>query len=335
MTVISISIIESSEQILAGVPRAVTLTTNIPASIFYTLDGSDPTLYSSIYTSPIQLPTDKTIFTLKVFATDGDYTSAISSFTYETNTLGQNARTSHSGTDATSNSPNLLNLNPFGSPPLVPNQHFLGAAEAGLNVNNPLLPQVPSGFDADGYAAGFSNGQDIGIPSKNFGLLLTDTDEEGQRGPGIGTLPKGPTIARDIAPPEQSDINSYMFDPRAMVIIQDLTKPIDPNQPAHINRMFFTLEDVEHARTGNQFFNVGPDAPPVTGSFVRQHYNPAKNTITYYYFDSTQNRWIISITPYTPKPDQYNYASKMVNRRGGAGASKVFQWIVWKGNYLY
>lgn len=335
MTVISISITESAEQIVSGIPRSASISTNLPATIFYTLDGTDPTLFSNIYTSTIQLPTDNPILVLKVFATDGINSSNIVINTYETDVLGQNVRAPHSGTDAPANSTQaLINLPPFGSSSLAPTQHFLGPATAGLTVDDPSLPQVSTGFDGNGNETGFTNGQSLDIPSQNFPFLYSETDAEGQRGPGIGTLPLNKIIF-GAPPPEQSNIGSPMFDPRALVIIQDLTVKQDPLVPPHINRMSFTLEDVEHTRTGNQFFNTGLDAPPVSGSFLKQHYNPANNTMTYYYFDSTQNRWIQSTVPFTPKADQYNYASKTVLRRGGFGATKVFSWIPFKASYLY
>jgi Chitobiase/beta-hexosaminidase C-terminal domain len=335
MTVISISIIESTEQIVSGIPRSVSISANLPSTIFYTLDGTDPTLFSTIYTSAIQLPTDNPVLVLKVFATDGTNSSAIITNTYETDVLNKNVRFPHSGTDAQPNSIQAVqNLAPFGSSSLNPTQHFLGPAAAGLTVNDPSLPQVSTGFDGNGNETGFTNGQPTNIPTPGFPFLYSETNAEGQRGFGIGTLPPNKVIF-ETPPPEQSEIGSPMFDPRALVIIQDLTSPPDPTVPPHINRMFFTLEDVEHTREGNQFFNSGLDAPPVSGGFLRQHYNPTNNTMTYYYFDSTQNRWIQSTVPFTPKSDQYNYASKTVLRRGGMGAARVFEWKAFKASYLY
>lgn len=70
MAVISISITESSEQIVSGIPKFVNISTNIPSTIFYTIDGSTPTLFSNIYTEAIFLPIDKPTATLKVFASN-------------------------------------------------------------------------------------------------------------------------------------------------------------------------------------------------------------------------------------------------------------------------
>lgn len=336
MAVISISITESIEQIVSGIPVSVSVSTNIPSIIFYTLDGSTPTLFSNIYTSPISIPTDSPTVILSIFASDGTNNSPVIINTYQTNLLGQDARFSHSGTNAPANSnQSTIDPSPFGSPPIGPNQQFLGPAEAGLTVYDPAKPAgLPTGYDVNGNPTGFTNNQDKGIPTKKFPIIFSDSGEQGQQGYGIGTLPRSSVIS-PTAPPEQSDINSMTFDPRAFVIIQDLTKPVDPGLPPHINRMSFTLENVEKVRDGNQYFNVGPDAPPVSGGFVRREFNAANNTMKYYYLDTTQNKWIISTVPYTPAADQFNYAASTVFRKGPRGSDKVFQWITFKANYLY
>ncbi len=59
MATISIIIEESEAEVVSGIPKTVSITTNVPATIFYTLDGSDPNLFSTIYMSPIFLPVDK------------------------------------------------------------------------------------------------------------------------------------------------------------------------------------------------------------------------------------------------------------------------------------
>jgi hypothetical protein len=338
MSVISVSIVESLEQIISGIPVSVSLFTNISATIFYTLDGSVPTLFSAIYTSPISIPTNSPTIILSIFATNGVDSSPVVIETYQTNLLGQDARFPHSGTNAHTNSTqSTIDPAPFGSPPIQPNQQYLGPAEAGLTVYDPAKPAgPPTGYDSDGNPTGFTNNQEKALPTKRFPIIFSDSGEQGQEGYGIGTLPLS-TVIPPTAPPEQTNINSMTFDPRAFVIIQDLTQPVDPGLPPHINRMNFTLEKVEITREGNQYFNVGPDAPPVSGNFVRREFDATKNVMTYYYIDTTQNRWIISKVPYTPAADQYNYAGSIKSGWGAnrPGSQFVYQWIPFKGNYLY
>jgi hypothetical protein len=334
MAVISISLTESSEQVVAGVPRFVSLAANLPSTIFYTLDGSAPTLYSDIYTDKIQIPTNLLKVVLRVFATNGTDSSPILDFEYESKEFEGGVRFFHSGTDAQPNDiPSTQPKYPFGSNGYVANQKFTGTQNAGLNTNDPSLPSYPSGFDANGNPTGFSNQDPASLSSPNFPKIFPETTDNGKSFGFVGTLPKS-TIFRDPKIPSQDDLSNKLFDPKALVIFQDFTQPNDPEMPVVINRAHFTLENVGKVRDGNQYFNHGIDSPTTTGSFLRQHYNPTDQTMTYYYFDSSQNRWIISKTEYKPKPDDGRLYTSVIwsNKPGGRF---VFKWIPFKGNVRY
>jgi len=331
MAVISLTITESSEQVVAGIPRSIAITANMASTIFYTTDGSDPDLSSTIYTAPFKLPTNQLTLVLKIFASNGVDSSPIISTTYQTDLLGQNARNPHSGTDAQAQSVPKADPRPFGSTPIQPDAHFLGPAEAGSNVNDPNLPSTSNAFDADGNPSTFTNATFQGIASKDLLVILSETNAIGERGYGIGTLPEKSKVQAPVPPPEYSSTTDKLYNPKAMVIFQDYTLPGNVDDPVDVNRMSFTLENVEETRQGNQFFNVGPDTPPPTGNFVRQHYNPRDNTITYYYFDSSVNRWIISKTAYTPAPTAHNYSGVVF----GKGSRAVFAWRQFAQRFLY
>ncbi len=341
MTVISITITESTSQIVSGIPQSVSITTSIPATIFYTLNGSDPTVMSLIYMGAITLPTDQLCVQLNVFATDGVNTSPIIYNTYQTDILGQNARFPHSGTTAQPQPFSTQNPAPFGAPPIQPNVQFLGPGAAGLTVYDPnISPQVPGGFDANGNPTDFTNGQDTtGLPQKNFPYLYSTANEEGETGPGIGTFPPFTTVYPP-PPPEISNMNSPFFDPRALVVVYDATQPIDPTTPIPVFREHGTMELVERVRDGNQLFNSGLDAPPVTMAMTRPQYNVVDNSVTYSWYDSTQNKWLFNRQPYNPKPTAIgNFSSAMVfgtqgSQGIGSAGSRVYQWLPYKGSYL-
>src|SRR5271165_626921 len=120
MSVINITITASSTQTIPGIPNTIALSTNEPATIFYTLDGSTPNIFSPIYIVPIVMPQTLLNVVLNVFATNGMDNSAVITQTYST-TPGQlpafavGARVSHSGTTNLNNASSTNSLYPFGT----------------------------------------------------------------------------------------------------------------------------------------------------------------------------------------------------------------------------
>jgi len=344
MAVISVTITQSAEQVVAGIPKTVSITTNIPATIFYTLDGTDPTLFSNMYTGAIFIPYDQLLVTLKVLATNGVDTSPIVIDQYITNIVDSNARLPHSGTTAEAGSV-IPDAYPFGTPPFQPQQGYTNPANAGPYsgaVYDPSQPATPNGFDGKGNPTGFTNQP---YNSSNYQITYTDRDASGNQGGNIGNLPGKTTLPYPSDTqidqgqtsgqgPEQTQQFTNLFDPRAMVIFQDFSKE-DPNDPPQINRQFFSLENPERARDGNYYFNTGQDASaPVSGSFVRAHYNPRTNTITHYYRDSWSNKWIISTAPYQPNGTfDGNMAATAMGTKSGAGV--VFEWLPFTRRVLF
>lgn len=327
MVVISISVTESSEQIISGIPKSISIATNIPSTIFYTLDGSDPTIYSSIYTSALTMPTDQLSITLKIFASNGVDNSAIITETYTTNILN-NLRVPHAATTANPGT-SLSNKYPFGTNPNQPQSNFLSTAEAGITVNDPALPREGTAYDGNGNETAQTN---LPYVSENYDIVYPRTNSVGEVTVGVGDLPAKITVPPKVEAPQSSNSYDKLFDPKAFVIFQDVSKE-DPELPPNINRISFTLEDSEKARTGNNFFTSGLDSQANTGTFLRSHFNPRDNTITYYYLDTISNKWIISKTPYQPKGDVGNLYHMVLSKNQGAGM--VFQWHPFNRRILF
>jgi hypothetical protein len=327
MAVISITITTSEEQVVAGIPRSISLSTNITSTIFYTLNGEDPTLLSDIYITPILIPNSTQSITLKVLATNGSDYSPIITETYLTNMLN-NVRLSHSTTNQPVGS-QAESLYPFGTDESQPVGTFVNPA--GITVDNPALATYPNAFDADGYPAAFSNAP---YTTENYSIVYSTKNAQGEQGPGIGTLPGKVSVEVPPSPPEESEQFSKMFDPRALVIFQDFSTE-DPNDPPYINRQFFTLDNPERSRDGNSFYTTAIDAPAATGSFLRSHYNPRDNTITYYYMDTSTNRWIISKAPYQPTGTWDGNMAGIVSGGKSNGSRFVFEWIPFQRRVIF
>jgi Chitobiase/beta-hexosaminidase C-terminal domain len=362
MAVICVTVCQSAEQVVSGIPRTVSISTNIPATIFYTLDGTTPTLFSTMYTGPIFLPFDQLLVTLSILATNGTDTSPVVVEQYMTDIVNSNARLPHAGTTA-----RAAHLGPddypFGDPGIHPIEQYTNPAHAGAYggaVYDPRDPcAVPNAFDGQGNPTGFTNEP---YNTKNYQPVYTDRDAEGAQGVGIigngqiggplGNIPGQVTVTADgaanypsdIQPdpgqtgtqgPEQTSQFTDLFDPRAMVIFQNFADE-DPSDPPMINRQYFSLENPERARDGTFYFNTGQDstAPP-SGSFIRAHYNPRDNTITHYYRDSWSNRWIISTAPYQPSGNFTGgtLAQQVMGLKSGAG--QVFEWLPFTRRVLF
>jgi hypothetical protein len=338
MAIICVTITQSEAQVVSGIPRTVSIVTNISSTIFYTLDGTTPNLFSTMYTGPIFLPYDKFLVTLKVLATNGVSSSPIVCETYQTNIVDGNARLPHAATTAEAGHV-LPDTYPFGTPPYQPDQGYLNPALSGVTVYNPRRPAQPTAFNADGYGAAYTN-EPYNV--LNYQIVYTDKNAEGEQGRNIGNIPGYITkpYPSDIQPnvsqvgadgPEETNQFTATFDPRAFVIFQDFSKE-DPNDPPMINRQYFTLEDPERARDGTFYFNTGLDATaPISGSFLHAFYNNRTGEITHYYRDSWTNRWIISTAPYQPNHNaSQDLAVSAVGR-----SSKVFEWIPFARRVLF
>jgi hypothetical protein len=334
MSVISVTITASSVQIVSGIPEYVSLSSNIPCSIFYTLDCSTPTTSSNIYIGPIYLSEKKPPITINILATDGVDSSPIISQTYVvTGFVGD--RVPHATVKhLDQQEENRLNIFPFGDTFQGVNVEY--GAVGGITVDDNDGHGILDGYDGQGNGTVVAGQTDL--PLYDYDMVYSESNSEGLRGYGIGTLPAQVTIrvppSASAKQPESSNVNSPFFNPKALVIYQDSRDtPLDPNAPI-INRQFFSLENPETTKTGALLFNTGLDGMQPTGSFVRSVFNPSDQTITYYYFDSSTLRWIISKEPYTPKNSNIGNYSQITLSPRRQGNGMVFNWMPFKGSRL-
>jgi len=327
MPVITITIVESSRQIVSGIPQNVTLESSVPATIFFTLDGSDPDMNSEIAVGPIAIPTNKSSAILKILATDGVDSSGIITQIYSPDiTSIRNFWDKVTNTGGTSK-----DIFPFGSPTSGPN--FTYGNVAVPPVDSLEIVGIPDGYDGTGTGT-HSNETDRELSS--YEIVFSETNFKGERGHGIGTLPAQIYIRPPNHPDQQlqSSLSERLFNPRAMVILQDATKSSENDDIIHINRQHFSLADTENVKAGALLNTSGEDSLGATGTFLKSYYNPKENTMTYYYFDSATLRWIISKEPFTPKKPAINNFGKIVFSSRGTHSNKVFKWMPFKRSRL-
>lgn len=333
MGIISITIIESPDQTIPGIPNTITITASEPAIIFYTLDGSIPNTYSPVYVGPILMPQNLLRVTLKIFATNQIDSSGVITQEFIGNaseiTTMAGDRLPHAAVTPVNNVSTTNSLFPFGTSGPNPNFRYLNPGDAGTTVYNESEPATPSGFDAEGNPAGFTNQP---ISNFKFKQVYSTVNVEGEVFPGVGNLPAKVTIIGKQTPveyrPEISNFADKLFNPRALVIYQDTTTE-DPTNPVNINRPYFSMEDQEIVRDGNLLFNSTLDSPPTMGGFVNRNYNPRTNMMTHSYYDNTVGRWIFSTFPYQPTTKDVGGLSHMVFGRSGPNSDgrKYFKWI--------
>lgn len=326
MTVISITLIPSTIQIISGIPKTVAITVSISSMIFYTLDGTDPDTSSNVYLTPIEMPVNLPHVNLKVFATNGVDSSSILSVTYAPDITS--ARVSHAV--ATIHNPTAgLSCGSVGDP-----QETTFSQPA----DSPMDAAGVAPVDQDGYGSDPTvypvRQYDEAIPTYSF--EQSDTDYLGQVGRDIGTLPKVRVI-HTPADPEQGDMNKATFNPRALVIFYDDSKPNENGDENVILRSYYDGEDLEKSMYGAKFnttMSSDGDCGP-NGGLTRYLYNPRDNSVTFYYYDNRRCRWIVSrasISSMAPSPRQanplYNFMSPTI------GSKFVYNWHLWHGTFI-
>ncbi len=321
MSVISISITESEERIISGIPKSVIIEANIPSTIFYTFDGSDPILSSDIYLSILQFPTDRLSVTLKVFATNGIDSSPILTFNYGTVITNSNTRLPHAAVSDLGNSKKINSLFPFGTNSPNPIYSYSNNANAGVTVDSQTITGSKFGFDANGNPVGETD-KDINSYTNVYTVSNFSSNL-----PSVGIIPQSSTIGK-ATPVEytqqSSNTNDLFFNPKASVIFQDADVK-DPTKPPIINRQYFSFENQEIVKDGVLLQNTAMDSPTTTGSYLRSHYNPRTNLMTHYYFDSSVNKWIISES--ILQKNNMGELYHMYFPRVSAGAGVVFKWL--------
>jgi len=323
MAVVLITITDSPIQVIAGIPKTIVIGTNIPATVYYTTDGTNPTFDSDISVGPITLPTDQNTVNLKLFATDGIDIGPVITYTYGHTWSG--LRQAHDVVIGLDPASTYTDNKAFGSG--FPNIHVSYGNTAGVIVEKEGVVGVPDGYD------GTATGTVVVEPLEsyhrtNYDIKYSESNWKGETGRNIGNLPAHVVILQRPPPPTMSDANSRLFDARALVIIQDGREENENPVNPLINRQFFSLGDQERLRNGIMYNTTAFEGNGNTGSLLRPQYNEKDNTYTFYYRDSETNRWIMSIEPVRQSTTVSAMSDVLFPRQVSSG--KVFKWIPFK-----
>ncbi len=296
MAVISITLTNLGVEVLSGIPRLVSLETNIPSTIFYSIDGTVPSVYSQIYLRPILMPTHGTV-RLRVLAVSGA-DSGILDVTFSTDS-----------TDL---------REPRRSSAILGG----GVVVDAYDVANVLT----DGYGPDAYG-------NVSVMVRKSDKELQELDirysRTGPNGEGPGTLiaigylssnyERNTSISHEASSP--NDDNIY-FNPKSLYITMDGRDGYE-NQiyDAYqiINRPLDGTCDLSRYMSGKLLYG---EFPMISGGLVKTHYNYSTGTSVSYYFDTIELRWVKSIQQFNPRE-----VPRSVGLRTQNGPALVFKWI--------
>lgn len=297
MAIITISAIELGPELVAGIPRYVALETNVPSTIYYTLDGSEPTVLSSVYVDPILLPDNACNVNVRALAISGLDIGYLLVFF---------------GADMT----------------FITRARRIDGYGAGIIVDGYREPWVVY----DGYS--LNELDEAIVPARYSDYELRELEikysKTGVNGLGTGTFPwPGPEpeeITQEYSPigPEESSPNdqNVFFDSRALYIVIDGTM-----DDGYVNQSVFPINrpnegTMNPAKYLNGQIMYSP-TPFISGGLVKSFVNYNTGIMVFYYYDVVDCRWIKSIQKFTKN----NVVPDQIGSRRQFGPPLVFKWI--------
>ena len=289
MSTIILSISESDSQLISGIPEYIEFDTNVPATVFYTLDGEDPDTDSIIASGSIYLPTTSASVTVKAIAIAGSKSSAIFEEVYSTDGSGLN-RPRHIGLE-------------------------------GITV----IPYDSDIVDSMSYDSSGDAAQETAIEFDDLDIKASMTDSKGVKSKGGGSvsfikkaIDQGPI---PVPYDKRSSTDDVNFDPSAGVILIDgsTQENLDNQVVRVVNRAYNSMDTVSDFYSDNW----RQEEQVITGNLVRSIYNPNTGIMVSYYWESKECRWLVSKQKIDPKRISL---SPKPGGRGGSGKF-VYRWI--------
>jgi len=252
---------ESSEEVVAGIPKFVTISSSEPSIIYYTLDGTDPDDSSLIYVDKIYIPTNNAAVTLKYVAFYSNTFSSIFEENYQS--YFEKTLTSRKG------------------------------GEDGIDIFSGES-EILYYYDSEGEQIQAST-----IPFEDLDITTSRTDNLGN--PVGSTKSFINFVDRQLGRrySRRSSTGSSDFDRHADVIHIDgsTQAAMDAQVVSVVNRPYDNMSP----RSSFYIESFDRESNYLNGNLVNYVYNSVTGEIVFNYFDSRENRWIKSKQKTTPK----------------------------------
>jgi hypothetical protein len=289
MAVTTLTFTGSEQEIVSGIPKSMTIEANVPATIYFTLDGSTPTTNSPIYIDTFEMPDNKNSITLSAFGVDSeDIAGPILTQVF---------------------APDVTQIDVariVGSEGLVINR-------ADNDTDNVI------GYDADGEAVSFTD-LDADFLERRvlksgkglFGIL------DGTQIEVLVPDPKETTTTSDdgfviFSTPETGEL----FNPEARFIFIDDRKDNDIDITM---KPYGSLHNIYKEFGGKRLLEPADDAAYISGGKVRSFYNAKNNVMVSYHYDHNEARWVKTVQDLPENIPTIRYGSNF-------GQPLVFPWI--------
>jgi hypothetical protein len=261
MAVVTLTFTSSEEEIVSGIPRYMTIESSVPATIYYTIDGSVPTENSPIYITTFEMPDNENSVTLSAFGIDADgYDGPILTQVFAPDTT------------------QITVTRNVGSEGLVVDRYD-------------DLTDIEYGYDADSEINAVTDLNDL-----ESRIMRSDRGRFGiADGTQVEILVPDPT---DTANPFDDNFVSsssnadQFFNPYAKTITMDAR--IDSDIQI-LNRPFGSIRKTMSRNLWGKQEISGTDETYISGGFVKTFYSRRQNTMVSYYFDQNELRNIKSI----------------------------------------
>lgn len=262
MAVTILTFTSSEEEIVSGIPRYITIESNIPATIHFTLDGTVPTENSPIYIDTLEMADNENSITISAFGIDADDESGP--------ILTQVFAPDTTQIDVTRN---------IGSEGLVIDRFD-------------DLQNIEDGFDADSEAVRF-----IDEPLVDLDVIHSARGRLGiAEGAQIEVLVPSPTETSnpfdDNFVEFSTNEKAQFFNPYAKTIVID--DRLD-NDIRILNRPHGSIRKTASRNLWGMQEISNSDETYISGGFVRTFYSSKNNVMASYYFDHNELRNIKSI----------------------------------------